>query len=59
MKVDLNLLHDQYNWLCKAPNTDHKDGLLNLIEHIFEKSETDLKSKRHSDTVYIHVRRIP
>ena len=62
MKIDLNMLNDQYEWLCKKHHTRTTERvcLTSYLKLIFEESKTEpLKSKRHPDLVYIDVRRIP
>ena len=41
MNIDYKYLRSQYNWLLEMPDSDEKEGLLNLVEILLSKEESD------------------
>ncbi len=42
MNIDYKYLRSQYNWLLEMPDSEEKEGLINLVEILLsEEEDTD------------------
>ncbi len=42
MNIDYEYLRSQYNWLLEMPDSEEKEGLINLVEILLsEEEDTD------------------